>query len=254
MVYKYSKRKISYAKMPLSKLKEIESDIIKKNPDLARHLNLYYEEEKKNEKLREEFERIRGKIAEIRRIALHRKQQEYNAAGRIKKFLLDPNTPSFFEHEKAEIERLQTLLGKFRGHDSNNYQSAYAAHYRLSRIQTLISQKEKRDFKKKTDRAVIAAFKNKSRDLAGQIKSDLRQQINIDPHCPYCGKGIGDDPHCDHIYPVSKGGLSTPQNMVYICSECNLKKTNLTFTQFIKKFDFQRLEIESRLEKLGKDY
>jgi 5-methylcytosine-specific restriction endonuclease McrA len=78
--------------------------------------------------------------------------------------------------------------------------------------------------------------------------------MNIDPRCPYCGKDMGNDPHCDHVYPVSKGGLSTPQNMVYVCLDCNLKKTDLTLTQFIKKHGVRRLEIEERLEKLGKDY
>lgn len=241
--------------MPLPKLKEIEADILNKNPDLESRLNLYHEEEKKLMKVREEHEGIRNRVAEIRSIALHRKQQHYAAAGTLKKFFMDKTAPNLTEPEKAEIERLQTLLAKFRhGYDLNKYRSAYETHERLTRIQTHISQKERKDTKRKTDRAVIAAYKGKSRSLADQIKSELREQTNIDSHCPYCGGDMGDDPHCDHVYPVSKGGLSTPQNMVYVCSDCNLKKTALTLTQFIKKYGFRRLEIEQRLEKLGKDY
>jgi 5-methylcytosine-specific restriction endonuclease McrA len=255
MTYKYTKRKIPYSKMPLPKLKEIEADILNKNSDLESRLSLYHEEEKNIMKLREEHEGMRNRIAEIRRIALHRKQQDYSTAGALKKFFMDKNTPIFTEPEKAEIERLQTLLAKFgHGYDLNKYSSAYVTNERLTRIQTHISQKEKKDIKKKTDRAVIAAYKGKSRSLAYQIKSELKEQMNIDSHCPYCGKDIGDDPHCDHVYPVSKGGLSTPKNMVYVCSDCNMKKTDLTLTQFIKKYGFHRLEIEQRLEKLGKDY
>lgn len=256
MTYRYSKMKIPYSKMPLPKLKEIETDILRKNPDLKSRLNLYHEEEKKLVKLREEQKGVLNRIAEIRNMALHRKRQKYAGAGILKKFFMDNTAPSFTEPEKAEFERLQTALrAKFwHGYDSNKFHSTYETHKRLSRIQTLISQKEKRDVKKKTDRAVIAAYKNKSRSLADQIKSALREQMNIDPHCPYCGKDMGHDLHCDHIYPVSKGGLSTPQNMVYICSDCNLKKTDLTLAQFIKEYVFQRLEIEQRLEKLGKDY
>ena len=256
MAYRYSKRKTPYSKMPLLKLKEIEADILKNNPDLKSRLNLYHEEEKILVKLREEHKGVLNRIAEIRNMALHRKRQEYAAAGTLKKFFMDNTAPSFTEPEKAEIERLRAdLWAKFRhGYDSNKYYSAYDTHERLSRIQTLISQKEKRDVKNKTDRAVIAAYNNKSRRLADQIKSVLREQMNIDPHCPYCEKDMGDDPHCDHIYPVSKGGLSTPRNMVYICSDCNLKKTDLTLTQFIKKCVFQRVDVEQRLEKLGKDY
>jgi 5-methylcytosine-specific restriction endonuclease McrA len=255
MAYKFTKRKLPYSKMPLSKLKEVEADILHKNPDLESNLILYHEEEKKLIKLREEHEGIRNRIAEIRNIALHRKQQDYTTAGALKKFFMDKNTPIFTEPEKAELERLQTLLTNFgHGYDLNKYCLAYHDNERLTRIQMHISQKEKEDSKKKTDRAVIAAYKGKSRNLAYQIKSELKEQMNIDVHCPYCGNDIGDDPHCDHVYPVSKGGLSTPKNMVYVCSDCNLKKTDMTLSQFIKKYGFQRLEIEKRLEKLGKDY
>ena len=144
---------------------------------------------------------------------------------------------------------------------SNPHLSDYGSYETspLSRIQELISQKEKKEAKRKAERAVIAAYKGKSRTLANQIKSELRRQIGIDPHCPYCGWYMTDDQHCDHIYPISKGGLSTPQNMVYVCSDCNLKKNGLTLTQFIKKYDkdrdvLGRVEIEQNLEKLGKDY
>jgi hypothetical protein len=255
MAYKYTKRKIPYSKMTLAKLKEIEAEILNKAPDLESRLNLHHEEEKKLIKLREDYERTRNRITEIKNIALHRKQQEYASAGTLKKFFLDKTTPDFTEPEKTEIERLQTLLAKFRhGSDLNKYRSAYETQERLSRIQTHNSQKKKKNIKKKTDRAVIAAYKGKSRSLADQIKFELKEQMNIDPHCPYCGCDMGDDPHCDHVYPVSKGGISTPQNMGYVCSDCNLKKMDLTLTQFIKKYGFQRLEIEQRLEKLGKDY
>ena len=234
-------------------LKQIESNIIKENPDFEDRLKLYYEEAKKIEKLKEESKRILDRIAVIESMASQRKKQEYDAAGFFKRILFNSRL-SFTEDEQVEIQKLQNMLGTFPAYYTNEYYDAYSALSRLSKIQTLIAQKEKGYFKKKTDRAVVAAFKNKSRDLAGQIKSDLREQMNIDPHCPYCGEDMGDDPHCDHIYPLSKGGLSTPQNMVYVCSECNLKKTNLTLTQFINRFHVQRLEIESRLEKLGKDY
>jgi 5-methylcytosine-specific restriction endonuclease McrA len=255
MVYRYTKRKISYSKMPLAKLKEIEADILNKNPDLENRLNLYHEEEKKLTKLKEEYPSIQNRINEIIGTALKRKEQEYAVAGTLKKFFIDRTSPNFTEPEKTEIERLRIKLDKFKyDYDSNKYRSAYETYERLERIQKHISQREKKETKRKTDRAVIAAYKGKSRSLADQIKSELKEQMSIDSHCPYCGRDMGDGPHCDHIYPVSKGGLSTPKNMVYICSDCNLKKTDLTLTQFIKKYNFLRVEIERRLGKLGKDY
>ena len=248
-------RKIPYSKMSLRKLEEIEAEIIENNPDLKSSLNLYYEEERRIAKLKEEKKGILDKIVEIKIMALRRRQQEYENAGYLSKFFIDRTNPSYTESEKAERERLYKLLNKFRLHfDWNKYQSAYETHERLLRIQKHISQKRKREIKKKMDRAIIAAYKNKTRRLAGQIKSELRKQMKIDPRCPYCGKGMCHDPHCDHIYPISKGGLSTPQNMVYICADCNFKKTDFTLSQFINKYGLSRLEIEQRLEKLGKDY
>lgn len=251
----YSKRKTPYSKMPLPRLKKIESDILNKNPDLWERLGLYYKKEKELMKLRDECQQIRSEIADIKSVALHRKQEEYKAAGSLKKFFMDRKIPKLTESEKAKIERLQKLLNKFGiGFDLNKHRDAYETKERLKRIKKYISQKEKKEIKKSKERAFIAAYKGKSRDLASRIKSDLKQQISIDSHCPYCGGHMGDDPHCDHIYPISKGGLSTPQNMVYICSDCNYKKNTLTLTQFIKKYGLQNMEIERRLEKLGKDF
>ena len=265
--------------MALSRLKEIETYILSKNPDLKNRLSLYHEEEKNLMRLREEYQGIQDRIAEITSIALKRKQQEYTTAGSLKRFLMDKTTPSFTEPEKAEIRRLRSILSaRFKhGYDLNKYRSAYETHERLLRIQRYITQKEKRETKwqerierlisekgkietkRKAERALIAAYRGKSRSLADQIKPELREQIGIDPHCPYCGWYMADDPHCDHIYPVSKGGLSTPQNMVYVCSDCNLKKNGLTLTQFINKYKkegdlLSRVEIEQNLKKLGKDY
>ena len=91
--------------MPLAKLKEIEADILNKNPDLENRLNLYHEEEKKLTKLKEEYPSIQNRINEIIGTALKRKEQEYAVAGTLKKFFIDRTSPNFTEPEKTEIER-----------------------------------------------------------------------------------------------------------------------------------------------------
>ena len=73
-------------------------------------------------------------------------------------------------------------------------------------------------------------------------------------HCPYCGGGLGAQPHADHIYPVAKGGLSTIANMVLVCAECNNKKAEHTLTAFIRLYGLDRGAIETRLTELGKDF
>jgi 5-methylcytosine-specific restriction endonuclease McrA len=46
--------------------------------------------------------------------------------------------------------------------------------------------------------------------------------------CRYCGR-FGDT--IDHVMPKSKGGLSSPDNCVCACADCNLKKADsLDFT------------------------
>jgi len=256
MSYRYKKSKTPYSKMSLSRLKEIEAEILSKNPELDKMLNFYQEEEKKIHDLRKEYNAIKNRILEIQKTGYERKRQEYQSAGIISKFLMDKTKPKFTESENAEIEKLTNMLSyKFKlGYDINKYQSQYYTHKRLTEVQKHIHQKEKKDSKRKTDRAIIASYKDKSRKLASKVKSALRKQLDIDPYCPYCGKKMIDEPHCDHIYPLSKGGLSIPKNMIFICSDCNQKKSGLTLNQFIKKYNLLRFDIEEKLDRHNKDY
>lgn len=59
------------------------------------------------------------------------------------------------------------------------------------------------------------------------IKGNLREWVlNRDGHrCRYCGSTSGPF-HLDHVYPVSKGGETTMENLVTSCAKCNLQKHN----------------------------
>ena len=98
------------------------------------------------------------------------------------------------------------------------------------------------------------AYQEKTRELAEEVKREIKSQLNKFKVCPYCEGDLGDVPHADHIYPVSKGGLSTKENMVYICQNCNSSKSDKTLNAFIKLKDFDRDKVEANLELLGKDY
>ena len=96
--------------------------------------------------------------------------------------------------------------------------------------------------------AKAAAADNHTRRRAKSIKP----QVEKTSDCPYCGCDLGATPHLDHIYPVSKGGLSIVENLVWCCAKCNSIKTNIGLTQFLR---IQGLPIEpilSRLHSLGK--
>lgn len=106
-----------------------------------------------------------------------------------------------------------------------------------------------------TLKAKAAAADKKSRKLGSSIRRKIANQIKISTVCPYCGELLNiDTAHADHIYPLSKGGLSTIKNMVYVCDRCNMQKKDFTLNKFIKMTGYNRVEIERMLDLLKKDY
>jgi len=73
------------------------------------------------------------------------------------------------------------------------------------------------------------------KSAAGQralMTSRLRNLIKkLDNHtCRYCSVSLAAEPHLllevDHIVPVSKGGMTTPENLQTLCWRCNRTKSN----------------------------
>lgn len=61
-----------------------------------------------------------------------------------------------------------------------------------------------------------------------EIPLTRRNILHRDSHtCQYCGYG-GDDLTLDHVFPRSRGGGDTWENMVTACVRCNVKKGNRT--------------------------
>lgn len=108
----------------------------------------------------------------------------------------------------------------------------------------------KRREKARANAVLAQRVKDSVRTTAAQVKLGLRN----DHDCPYCGGSLGDEPHADHIHPVAKGGLSTPRNMVMVCSPCNGAKRDMTLNQFISSRRLDRDIVFQRLSQLGKDY
>jgi 5-methylcytosine-specific restriction endonuclease McrA len=125
----------------------------------------------------------------------------------------------------------------------------------IQRIERILVKKKKHealDAKEEAIDAMAAAHQGKTRKRADKVKRAIRHQVKHYPHCPYCGGPLGDNACADHIYPVSIGGLSTPENMVYICFSCNSQKSNMTLRSFVKLKALDWALIESALERLGK--
>lgn len=45
--------------------------------------------------------------------------------------------------------------------------------------------------------------------------------------CQYCGISV-DSPHCDHVFPRSRGGSDEIENLITACPRCNISKKDRT--------------------------
>lgn len=117
---------------------------------------------------------------------------------------------------------------------------------------------EEREAKRRREqsriKAMAAAHAGKTRQLAQTIRRKIETQRRLLPVCPYCGQDLGETPHADHIYPVAHGGLSTEDNMVFICERCNTKKGQMTLREFAREHRLSMQSIEGRLESLRKRF
>lgn len=74
----------------------------------------------------------------------------------------------------------------------------------------------------------------KERQKAKDLKKSRWWQNKIQStSCYYCKKEL--DPltaTMDHVVPISRGGLSKPNNLVASCHECNQKKRSMTAVEW----------------------
>jgi len=118
--------------------------------------------------------------------------------------------------------------------------------------------------KRKNAKARLKAQASKNKDGQRHLMSKFRTQTEYSfqleryDACPYCelkfeSSSLNSNVQLDHIYPVSKGGHSVIENLVFICSECNSKKSDLTLAIFCSKVNLDRDKVTNNLLKLGKD-
>jgi 5-methylcytosine-specific restriction endonuclease McrA len=94
-----------------------------------------------------------------------------------------------------------------------------------------------------------------TRQLAQLVRRKINTQLASLNCCPYCAKDLNaSDAHLDHIYPVSKGGLSLHAHLIFVCSSCNIKKRDSTLRTFIKETGLDEKAIHERLISLAKDF
>jgi hypothetical protein len=98
-------------------------------------------------------------------------------------------------------------------------------------------------------KARVAAADQKARDAV----SVLRDKVAKTDRCPYCNTFVGEKGyHLDHIVPVARGGISTEDNLVYVCVPCNRKKRHLGLTAFARREGIAIEPLIERLLRMGK--
>jgi 5-methylcytosine-specific restriction endonuclease McrA len=123
---------------------------------------------------------------------------------------------------------------------------------KIKNAELKIEKEKQKEAENKRIKALAAAHTGKTRQLATTIKSQLKQQTSLVSGCPYCGGSLGETPHADHIYPVARGGLSTADNMIYVCQRCNIKKSDKTVYEFVREAKLNLNQVLTNIEILGK--
>jgi len=63
--------------------------------------------------------------------------------------------------------------------------------------------------------------------------------------CAHCGKGLNEDTMTvEHVWPWSKGGLNDRFNILALCKDCNIEKSNLIYPMSYYKYILPEFEEE----------
>lgn len=86
----------------------------------------------------------------------------------------------------------------------------------LNTIEANDSYKQSEEYKKKHERQL----------LTPGLRYDIMKRDGF--RCAICGRTADDGVklHVDHIKPISKGGLTVPENLRTLCQDCNLGKSD----------------------------
>ena len=94
---------------------------------------------------------------------------------------------------------------------------------------------------------VMNAFENGQAGAAEECRDECRNRVSVRAwqvirtlvfqrdyyECQYCGDTV-ESPHCDHIIPISRGGLTVPDNLTTACGSCNTSKRDKTPEEWLQ--------------------
>jgi 5-methylcytosine-specific restriction endonuclease McrA len=108
---------------------------------------------------------------------------------------------------------------------SSWYKKDKKANPRKYRLKNIFNSLERREGRKLSE---------DERDiLAAMFDANLAQP------CDYCSTSLTiKNISCDHVFPISRGGEKTIENLQFICLPCNMMKGNLTGEEFTELMTF----------------
>jgi 5-methylcytosine-specific restriction endonuclease McrA len=146
-------------------------------------------------------------------------------------------------------EETTAILSRMQSTHEEQRLRAYSEQKALS--STVHSMQEEIE-RHELEKAAAAAHWGDIRKPARAVRDKIATEVLIGASCPYCGCALGSDWHADHIYPVKLGGLSTIQNMVAVCFQCNSRKSDKTLHEFSDMQQFDYDQIVARLRAMGR--
>lgn len=178
--------------------------------------------------------------------------------------------PIFFStkklSEKIETDATELATERFKKLKTEYDKRADDIKWQLEEIKSVTNQLQKyKELKTRIDylkakararerSAKLAAYEEKARIGSDTLKRKILDFTPDKTTCPYCKNNIDKSQmHLDHIHPVSNGGLSVMGNVVLVCANCNIKKSNKTLRIFCKENDYDFFNLCDRLERMGKD-
>ena len=157
---------------------------------------------------------------------------------------------------KKACDTLNVNLNYVQDYGFFSFDKIAVAEYFKEKFSKINKKKEERNL-----RALAAEKTEKQRSIAtsGRTQKEFMNQVSIVDCCPYCGGDLGNFTgnnvaNFEHIHPVSKGGLSTIENTVFICGDCNSRKSNMTLNKFLVEASLDRDAVFKRLNLLEKDF
>ena len=154
---------------------------------------------------------------------------------------------NLFEDENHDYIYLQNYVS-FLEHFVERFDAFRTELIHLKRHNEMTRQERNTEFSH-----LYEKFKAGLRDRGLRKAENMKKKHIGKSSCPYClQKTKKTELHADHIIPITRLGLSEEENMVLICSKCNVKKGKSSLYTFCKREGLNYEDIAERLISLGK--